>query len=142
MGALYSLNFINFLLKFTFYFLVCSVLFSTILWYFSAIYNSQTLVGNYSPLVFIKFVLIVSMVVIAFSTLMLTIFYSFYQKQLSVYVLYIPLITAVDFFDQLRIVVGSSIELHFSLDGFGLVLLNLALLVGLISLLTLDTRHY
>jgi NADH:ubiquinone oxidoreductase subunit 4 (subunit M) len=58
------------------------------------------------------------------------------------YSLYTQLNENFYFFDFFKIILFSDFFVRFSLDGFGLVLLNLALFIGFISLLSLDTRFY
>ena len=67
----------------------------------------------------------------------------FLHIKLLTFLSYIPLtFTEYSFLDFYRIPIFSNFFLKFYLDGFGLVLLNLAYMVGVISLLALDTRFY
>lgn len=65
-----------------------------------------------------------------------------FQKFLGSYILFQPLNDNLIFFDFFKILIFPNFFIKFNLDGFGLVLLNLALFVGFISLLSLDTRFY
>ena len=99
--------------------------------------------GNFTPLVLIKVVLIVTLVVTTLSVFLLTFLYIFYQRVFTTYLLYLPLSEFSLFFDVAKLFTNTAAATsHFSLDGFGLVLLNLAVMVGLISLLSLDSRFY
>lgn len=134
---------VNDLVSSVLFYLVGSLLISLVLWFFVTFFNTQSLQGNFSPLSLIKIVLVVTLVVTSVTVFLLTYIYIYYQKLFIEYALYTPVIDFSLYFDVTKIFTSSSeITSHFSLDGFGLVLLNLALMVGLISLLALDSRFY
>ena len=142
MSKIYCLYIVNTLIKYTFVYLLTSLFFSIILWYFSSDMNAQTLWGNFSPLSVIKLTLIVTLLVSSISVFLLTYLYIVYQRFFYNHILYTSLDSTSAYFDFFKLRVKSLVELHFVLDGFGLVLLNLAVFVGLISLLSLDSRFY
>lgn len=143
MSKLYGVVLVNDLVTISFVYLLGSLLLTMVLWFFCAIFNTQTLQGNFSPLALIKIVLIVTIVVTTLSVFLLTFLYLFYQRLFATYILYLPLNEFSLFFDVAKLFTNTAvITSHFSLDGFGLVLLNLAVMIGLISLLTLDSRFY
>jgi NADH-quinone oxidoreductase subunit M len=82
------------------------------------------------------------LVVTGASVFILTFLYILYQHTFCNYVIYNTVDDTTVFFDFFKIQSPSLFQLHFSLDGFGLILLNLAVLIGLVSLLALDSRFY
>lgn len=141
-SKLYCLILVNALIKSTFFFIIGSLLFSIFLWYFAANFNSQILKKNVPALALIKLTLVVSLVTITFSVFILTLFYIIYQHTIATYALTTPLNNFSLFFDYAKIKTNSFVDKHFSVDGFGLVLLNLGIFVGFISLISLDSRFY
>jgi len=130
------------LIKTTFIYLISSLLISVIIWYFSSLFNAQSLTGNYAPLNLIKLILIVTLVVTTLVVFITTILYIVYQHTFSNYVIFSGLEESTIFFDFFKFKCFALFESHFAVDGFGLVLLNLAVMVGLISLLSLDSRFF
>lgn len=142
MGKIYCLYLIQSLLEYTIFYLIFSFIISIVIWYFSKNFNFQTFLKNLSGLVIIRFLLLVSLLVATIAVFLLTWLYCIYQNTLSHYIMYSTLNGNMYFFDVFKIVILNNFFVHFNLDGFGLVLLNLALFVGFISLLSLDTRFY
>lgn len=142
MNKIYCLYLTQSLLEYTIFYLIGSFIISLVVWYFSKTFNFQSLIKNLTSLNFIKITLLVSLLVSSFSVFFLTWLYHIYQKILSHQVLYYNLNSDLHFFDNIKITIFSNFFVHFNLDGFGLVLLNLALFVGFISLISLDTRFY
>lgn len=142
MSKVYGLYLVNSLVKFVFIYVVASLVFSMILWYFSSDTNAQNFLGNFNPLALIKFTLIVTVIVVGVCVFILTYFYIIYQRTVYNYVLYSTVDSFSTYFDYFRLWAVTFFSVHFTLDGFGLVLLNLAVFIGLISLLSLDSRFY
>jgi hypothetical protein len=141
-SKVYGLYLVNSLVKFVFIYVVASLVFSMILWYFSSDTNAQNFLGNFNPLALIKFTLIVTVIVVGVCVFILTYFYIIYQRTVYNYVLYSTVDSFSTYFDYFRLWAVTFFSVHFTLDGFGLVLLNLAVFIGLISLLSLDSRFY
>ena len=116
MGKIYCLYLIQSLLECTIFYLIFSFIISIVIWYFSKNFNFQT---------FLKKPFTLSRGSITWNGDPLLAF--------------IRLNFHTDF--KLKVILNNFF-VHFNLDGFGLVLLNLALFVGFISLLSLDTRFY
>ncbi len=113
-----------------------------IIWYFTSLFNIQTLKGNYSPLNLIKLILLVTIIVTCVTVFIITILYIYFQHSVANYIIFSQLNEITIFFDFFKFKCFSLFDSHFAVDGFGLVLLNLAVMVGLISLLSLDSRFF
>lgn len=117
------------------------ILFSILIWYFSQLFNFQTLFKNLSSISAIKFILLSSLFVSILSILLTTCLFFQHFYEYSIYLLYSSMFEELSFIDE-EINVFTVYNLKFSLDGFGLLILILAYIVGYISLLCLDTRLY
>lgn len=142
MGKIYCIYLIEALVELTLFFLLFSLLFSIVAWYFSKTSNFQSFFKNFSVLHLIKINLLVSMLVVCVTSFLLTWLYYIYQNTFNNYILYFNTLENLYFFDVFKVNICYSFFIHFNLDGFGLVLLNLALFVGFIALLSLDSRFY
>jgi NADH:ubiquinone oxidoreductase subunit 4 (subunit M) len=142
MGKVYCIYLIESLLELTLFYLFFSLFFSVLFWYFSQTSNFQSFFRNVSVLGLIKINLLVSMLVVCVTSFLLTWLYYIYQHTFNNYIIYFNTLDNLYFFDIFKINVCYDFFIHFNLDGFGLVLLNLALFVGFIALLSLDTRFY
>jgi hypothetical protein len=141
-GKIYCIYLIEALVELTLFFLLFSLLFSIVAWYFSKTSNFQSFFKNFSVLHLIKINLLVSMLVVCVTSFLLTWLYYIYQNTFNNYILYFNTLENLYFFDVFKVNICYSFFIHFNLDGFGLVLLNLALFVGFIALLSLDSRFY
>ena len=136
------MHLIQYLTEYTIYYLILSVIISSVVWSFSKNTDFSNLNKNLNSLVFIKYVLLISLFVSSITVFILTALYCFQQNELNRYVLFSLLYENMYYIDTSKVIIFDNFFLHFNLDGFGLVVLNLAIMVGFISLLSLDTRFY
>ena len=102
-------------------------------YYFSKNYNQQNILSSNSSFTIIKLILVVS------NTLSLILYLIF----VYFYINYIIYINNNFIFDKVVITPVNNFYFYdFSIDFFGLVLLFLAYIVGILSLMALDTRLY
>ena len=144
---MYSFN--NFLLmklliKFNFYFLLFSLIIILVFFFFSKISNLQSFFKNIFIFSYVRLYLKLSLIIsffIHFIIFLLYINISNYYTNLLYFNDYLLLpnqIILTNLFD----INLFNLNLYFSLDLFGLILLTLAYLVGFIAILALDTRLY
>lgn len=134
-----------------FYFLFISVLICILIFYGAKFFNFQVFFKSYSSLTLIKYALISTLLVSFFIhsfTLYLYCNISYKLENLFFFQDYIVtpclnefVLFEYDFINQLlnRFI---NLNLYFTVDFFGLILLTLAYLVGFLSILTLDSRLY
>ena len=142
MGKVYCLYLIQSLVEYTIVYLLFCLFLSLVVFYFSKSSSLQIFSKNLSALSFIRLTLLISFLVASVSVFLLTWLYHIHQNHLCNNVLFSQLNNNLYFFDLLKISVINNFFVKFNLDGFGLVLLNLALFIGFISLLSLDTRFF
>lgn len=137
----------KYFLQLNFYFLVFSLFFSLIVYYLSKYFNLQFFFRNSSSLNFLRFFLIISLIVsflihcITF-WLYSNLIYYFMSYNISGNYLIIP---NLNYFYKLSFLNFFNYDIfyvYFSMDFFGFILLFLAYIVGIISILALDTRLY
>lgn len=129
------------LLYINFYFIFFSLIFTSIIFYFSKFYNYQLFFRNYSVISFIRFLLLISLVVSFFihlTIIWLYINYTYYFYGTLIFnnFYFIPEIS------NYLIINIFNFNIYLTVDLFGLILLFLAYVVGFISILALDTRLY
>ena len=137
----------KFFLQLNFYFLIFSIFFSLLIFYLSKYFNIQFFFRNSSSLNFLKLFLILSLVIsfiihcITF-WMYINLIYYFLSFNLSNNYFIIP---NLNYFLNISIFNYFNFEIfnvYFSMDFFGFILLFLAYIVGIISILALDTRLY
>lgn len=123
----------SFLLKWSLLVLFFFIFLSFILFYFTKIYHNQIILYNVSSIRFIRFLLTTSVIT------------SFYLYLLFIYT-YILVISKVNLSHTLGIYyIFPSFDLFFfnsSIDIFGIVILFLAYISGILSFMALDTRIF
>jgi len=144
---MYSFNnflLMKLLLKFNFYFLFFSLLIILVFFFFSKISNLQSFFKNIFIFSYIKFYLKISLLISFFIHFIIFLLYiniaNYYTNLLyfNDYLLLPNQIILTNLFD----IKLFNLNLYFTLDLFGLILLTLAYLVGFIAILSLDTRLY
>lgn len=137
----------KFFLQLNFYFLIFIIFFSLIVFYLSKYFNLQFFFKNSSSLKFLKFFLITGLVVsflihcISF-WLYSNLIYYFVSFNISSNYLIIPNLGYFYKLPLFSLVSYSIFNIYFSVDFFGFILIFLAYIIGIISILALDTRLY
>lgn len=150
MFDLFLINSAKFFLEFNFYFLVILFIISIIIIYFVKIFSWSSLIEN-SIYNIVKYIIIASLLISFFTHLISSWFYCLNTfKQSITYFSDTQLYN--NFYTNYSInngllnnsteTVSNYLNLDFNIDFFGLVLICLAYIVGLFSLLTLDSRLY
>ena len=121
--------------------LLYPIIASLVLWYTNKIFNFQRLLKGLSVTTLIRFILVYSLLIGFIFTLITTLMYYEYLYEYNVSLIYATKFDLLDYFDY-SINLFNIYNLKFSLDAFGLLILILAYLVGVISLLCLDTRLF
>lgn len=123
-------------------FLIITLILSMLLYYTTVLFNFQNLLKNFSIIYLVRFILV--------SSLLVSFFIHCYVFWLYLNFLTDKINTGVYLQSGTRVYWGGDKEISFvinkfysfSLELFGLVFILLAYLVGVISLLALDTRLY
>ena len=137
----------KYFLQLNFYFLVFSVFFSLIIFYTSKYFNIQFFFKNSSSLNFLRIFLILSLI-ISFIIHCITfwfyinLIYYFMNFNISNNLFIIPNLNYFIKLNLFNIFSFNIFNIYFSMDFFGFILLFLAYIVGIISILALDTRLY
>lgn len=132
------------LLKFNLYFLIFSLIVLIIILLLSKTNNFQSFFKNYFIFSYVKFYLKISLVVSFFLHFIIFLLYINITNYYTNYILFNDYILLPNqlILNNLFNISLYNVNLYFTLDIFGLVLLTLAYLVGFIALLALDTRLY
>ena len=140
--------FVKVLLEYNYLYITTTFLVSTLIFYFSKIFNNQVFFKFSTSLKIIRIILILSLLISFFIHIFI---FWLYISYIHIY-LKLPIIdnfvilpkyqtnllslTTLSFFGL------NNIKIYLTLDFFGLILLTLAYIVGFISILALDTRLY
>lgn len=142
-----SFVFSKLLLQLNFFFLIFAIFACILVFYLSKYFNFQFFFKNSTSLSALKYLLIGSLVIsflthcLVFWSYVVTIYY-FISLNIAGYHCILPNIgyfLKLSFFNLFSLNIFS---IHFSMDFFGFILLFLAYSIGIIAILTLDTRLY
>jgi len=137
----------KYFLQLNFYLLVFTLFFSLIIYYISKYYNLQFFYRNSSSLNFLRLFLVISLIIsflihcITF-WLYINLLYYFMSFNITNNYFIIPNLNYFFKLSLLNLFNYDIFNIYFSMDFFGFVLLFLAYIVGIISILALDTRLY
>ena len=137
----------KYFLQLNFYYLLFVIFLSTIIFYLNKYFNFQFFFKNSSSLSFLKLFLIGGLIIsflihcITF-WLYTNLIYYFMSFNISNNYFIIPNLSYFYKFSLFNIFSNNLFNIYFSMDFFGFILLFLAYIVGIISILALDTRLY